>query len=155
MRTYHRDEADQGPMILERLRDLDMARRLLGDFPNIQGSTVIGPKGKSVGRVTNLYVDPKQGRVVLASVMFGGLIGVGARHVLVPMDQLEKVGDGMVRVTTTPEIVKGNTAFEELADEDVFSPHEYWRRVLSRQRGRKHGSSEPRAEKGVRVEIED
>lgn len=116
-RTYHQEDAEQGPMVLERLSDLKEARELLGDFTDIRGMEVVNPTGDVVGMVDELYVDPKQEAIVMAGLNFG------AKRVLVPIDQLEMVDD-QISVMTTPEIVEAAPEFEE--GMNVMAFHDYW-----------------------------
>ncbi|MHB0913633.1 MAG: PRC-barrel domain-containing protein [Armatimonadota bacterium] len=132
--AYHREDAEKGPMVLERLSDLREAMDLLGDFKDIRGMKVINPKGDEVGQVRNLYMDPKQGEIAMADITFGGVWGFGAKRVLVPMDQLEIVDDEHVRVLTTPEVVKGAPDFEEGVD--FMRYHDYWCSAVERSRSR-------------------
>lgn len=136
-KAYHREEAERGPMVLERLSDFDEAKRLLGDFRDIRGMPVVGPKGEEVGRVDHLYMDPKQGVLVMASITFGGVWGFGAKRVLVPMDQLQVVDEEYVRIMTTPEIVKGAPEFEEFEGSDFMKYHDYWCQALERTKREK------------------
>ncbi len=135
--AYHREQAEKGPVVLERLSDLDEARKTLGEFTDIRGRTVINPKGDEVGTVDNLYMDPKQGKVVMASISFGGVWGFGAKHVLVPMSEIELVDDNRVRVMTTPEIVKNAPEFpaEGCADFSIYD--EYWCQASERTKNQK------------------
>ena len=105
-------------MVLERLSDLDKARERLGDFTDVRGWEVINPTGEVVGKVDELYVDPKVEAIVMAGITFG------PRRVLVPIDQLEIAGDNQVQVMTTPEIVENAPEFEEGVD--AFAFHDYW-----------------------------
>lgn len=127
-RAYHGAEAGQGPMILERISDLNEAKRRLGDFHDIRGMTVVNPRGDEVGIVDALYMDPKLDKLTMAGISFGGVWGFGAKHVLVPMDQLEVVGDDKVRVMPNPEIV--NAAPEAKGDEGDYRCFcDYWTRI--------------------------
>ena len=117
-RAYHQGEAEQGPMVLERLSDLDKARERLGDFTDIRGMDVVNPTGDVVGTINELYVDPKEDVIVMAGITFGG------RRVLIPVDELEMVGKDRIQVMTTPEIVENAPEFEEGVD--AFAFHDYW-----------------------------
>lgn len=121
-------------MVLERLSDLREAKGLLGEFKDIRGMTVVNPKGEEVGTVDNLYVDPKQGTVAMASISFGGVWGFGAKKVLVPMDQLQVLDDDRIRVMTTPEIVKGAPEFQECEGGDFMKYHDYWCRMADKRK---------------------
>lgn len=127
---YHRSEAEKGPMVLERISDLKDASRVLGQFKDIRGYTVINPKGDEVGKVDDLYIDPKQGQIAMASITFGGMWGFGARRVLIPIDQIEMIDDNFVRVITTPEIIKGAPEFSSEEGADLLKYHEYWCKTL-------------------------
>lgn len=133
--TYGRDEAERGPLVLERLSDLSAAKKLLGDFIDIRGMTVVTPNGEDVGRVDNLYIDPKQHQPVMAEITFGGLWGFGAKRVMVPMDQIERVDEKHVRVMTTPEIVKNAPEFQGLEGGDLLQYSDYWRNAAQRKHG--------------------
>lgn len=116
-RAYHQEEAEQGPMVLERLSDLKEAKERLGDFTDIRGMEVVNHTGDVVGKVDELYVDPKQDAIVMAGITFG------PKRVLVPVDQLE-LADDQIQVMTTPEIVESAPQFEEGVD--AFAFHDYW-----------------------------
>lgn len=126
-KTYHQEEAKRGPLVLEKLSDLEEAAALLGDFHDIRGMRVVNTTGEEVGHVDELYVDPKSQQVSMVGITFGGMLGFNAKHVLVPMDQLQIMDDESVRVMTTPEIVAAAPEFsmnEECAD--YMQYHDYW-----------------------------
>mgnify|MGYP003767693409 CR=1 FL=1 len=131
-KAYHQAEAEQGPMVLERISDLNEAKRRLGDFLDIRGMTVVNPTGNEVGKVDSLYMDPKLDKLTMAGISFGGVWGFGAKHTLVPMDQLEVIDGNKVRVMPNPEIV--NAAPDLKEDEGDYRCYcDYWTRV-SRER---------------------
>ena len=127
-RAYHQSEAEQGPMLLERVSDLNEAKRRLGDFHDIRGMTVINPRGDEVGVVDALYMDPKRDKLTMAAISFGGVWGFGAKHALVPMDQLEVVDRNKVRVMPNPEIVNAAPDVTE-SESDYRCYCDYWARV--------------------------
>ncbi len=124
-------------MVLERISDLKEARERLGDFHDIRGMTVVNPKGDEVGRVHNLYIDPKLDKLTMASITFGGVWGFGARQVLVPMDHLEVVDGDRIRIMPSPEIV--NAAPEFKAGEGDYRCYcDYWTRVSGKRLSESH-----------------
>lgn len=137
MAVYGREDAERGPLVLERISDLDEAKKLLGDFRDIRGMTVVNPNGDIVGQVDNLYMDPKQGKLVMASITFGSAWGIGGRHVLVPMDQIEYLEGNLVRVVTTPEMVKAAPEFQDVESGDMMQYHDYWCNPAAPPRNRK------------------
>jgi sporulation protein YlmC with PRC-barrel domain len=119
-------------MVLEKLSDLEEAQHLLGEFKDIRGTTVVNPKGEPVGTVDDLYMDPKQDKLAMVGISFGGVFGFGARHVLVPMDQIELVDEDNVRILTTPEIVNCAPECPSLEGADLMAYHDYWCEALER-----------------------
>lgn len=128
-------------MVLERLDDLRDAKRMLGDFRDIRGTTVVNPRGDEVGRVTDLYVDPKQGKLAMAAISFGGRWGFGAKHVLVPIDQIEDISEQFVRVITTPEVIKEAPEFEPMHGVDFAKCEAYWRGAPAGSPSRESGAT--------------
>ena len=53
------------------------------------GNQVVDRAGHDVGRIQELMVDPKNGRVTYAVMSFGGLLGVGEKLFAVPWMSLE------------------------------------------------------------------
>ena len=127
-------------MVLERLSDLKEAKERLGDFADIRGMEVVNPTGDVVGKVEELYVDPKLDAIVMAGINFG------AKRVLVPMEQLEMANDDQIRVMTTPEIMEGAPEFEEEEVVDAMAFHDYWCQAAESQ-----GSPQPAREQVVTV----
>jgi len=61
------------------------------------GSTVRNAANENIGRVDALLLSP-EGKVVGVVVDVGGFLGVGARQVVVPMQQLSMIDDENVRM---------------------------------------------------------
>lgn len=121
-------ETEVGPMVLERISDLKEAKRRLGEFHDIRGMTVVNPRGDEVGRVEQLYMDPKLDKLTMASIIFGGVWGFGAKHILVPMDQLEVVDGDKIRIMPNPQIVNAAPKLKE-EEGDYRCYCDYWTRV--------------------------
>ena len=64
------------------------AQQALVDAYSIVGSTVKGADGKDLGKINQIMVDPKDGKIVYAVVAVGGIgvlgVGVGEKLVAVP-----------------------------------------------------------------------
>jgi len=71
------------------------------------GSTVRSQDGKDIGKVYQLLIDPKDGRVTSVVLSMGGTLGIGEKRVTVPWDAV-KVGrdDTQVVVTTDQRILE-------------------------------------------------
>jgi sporulation protein YlmC with PRC-barrel domain len=53
------------------------------------GRPVINANGKDIGKVENLWVDPKDGRVKQLVVSVGGVLGIADKHKLVPWQDVK------------------------------------------------------------------
>ena len=139
-RAYHQEEAEQGPIIFERLSDLSEAVERLGEFTDIRGWEVINHTGDIVGEVDELYINPKTDIIVMAGINFE------AKRVLVPVDQLEIINNSQISIMTTPEIVEGAPEFVESGCVDAMAFHDYWCQAAESQ-----GSPQPAREQVVTV----
>ena len=63
------------------------------DSRNLIGMRVNTPDGKHVGEIDQLLVNLKDGKVSHVIVGFGGLAGIGERHVVVPWTQVKIQAD--------------------------------------------------------------
>jgi hypothetical protein len=74
--------------------------RALLTVEEMTGAPVYGPTGEQFGAIGSLVIDP-QGKVEAALVELGGFMGIGARQVLLKLDDLEiewETASGAVRV---------------------------------------------------------
>jgi sporulation protein YlmC with PRC-barrel domain len=61
---------------------------------NLIGAEVKNTQGESLGKVSELVVDRQESRVTTAVVAVGGLLGIGAKSVAVPWNELMLENDG-------------------------------------------------------------
>lgn len=61
------------------------------------------PDGDVVGEVDEVLMTP-DGRVVAVTAEIGGFLGVGAREVVLPLDQVSLAGDRMVTTLTREQL---------------------------------------------------
>ena len=54
----------------------------------ITGTNVTAPDGTSIGRINDLIVDGQTGDMIAAIVGVGGFLGIGAKQIAVPFEQL-------------------------------------------------------------------
>ncbi len=71
---------------LEKLRETGLA--LAYDAQDIRGRKVNDPNGDAVGHVSNLFIDVGERKVRMLEIRGGGFLGIGDRHVLVPVVRL-------------------------------------------------------------------
>ena len=58
------------------------AKKLIGD-------PVVSPRGEDLGKIEDLVIDPKTGRVDYAVLSFGGFLGVGDKLFAVPLEAMK------------------------------------------------------------------
>jgi len=56
---------------------------------SLMGSTVRSQDGKDIGKVSNLMIDPKDGKVTSVVVTMGARLGMGGQDVAVPWDGVQ------------------------------------------------------------------
>lgn len=93
------------PLILEKLSDLEDQEDYLSHYPDIRGYAVVNPIGDEVGIVEDLYVNPRNHQVEMAAINFTGIAGIGGKHVLVPVEELQILDDA-VRILTHAEKIR-------------------------------------------------
>jgi sporulation protein YlmC with PRC-barrel domain len=80
---------------------------------DIRGKEVHDPEGQRVGGVDDLYIDREEREVRFLEVGAGGVLGIGEKRFLVPVEAVTKVAEG--RVTIEPgrtERVAGPAPFD-------------------------------------------
>jgi sporulation protein YlmC with PRC-barrel domain len=96
------------------LGDSDLA--LAAEEDDVRGMRVLDPNGHRVGEVREIVVDEEQRRARLLVVGSGGILGLGECRRLVPVDDVERVGDD-VRLRATHDEVRGSSPYDPaLAD---------------------------------------
>lgn len=122
--TPEQGPGTEEPLILERLSDLEDTGEYLEHYPDIRNQAVLNPKGDEVGVVDDLYVNPREGLVEMASITFTAVSGYGGKHVLVPVEELQ-IGEGVVRILTHAEKVRLAPEFHP--GMPSYEPYyEYW-----------------------------
>jgi sporulation protein YlmC with PRC-barrel domain len=70
----------------------------LQSMPEWYGSQLIGmdvknPQGQELGEVAELVLDPQDGKLKSVVISTGGVLGIGAKRVAVPWDQVKPAAD--------------------------------------------------------------
>ncbi|MGY1712012.1 PRC-barrel domain-containing protein [Geodermatophilus sp. SYSU D00758] len=81
---------------LVRLTDTD--RTVADPEADVRGRRVVDPFDQDLGRVDDLLVDDREGRVRFLRVSEGGVLGIGARHYLIPVDAVVALEGDRVRI---------------------------------------------------------
>lgn len=67
---------------------------------SLMNSTVRGTDGKDLGKVSDLLIDPKDGRVAAVIVSMGGTLGMGKKEIAVPWHAVQLGRDQQQIVVT-------------------------------------------------------
>jgi sporulation protein YlmC with PRC-barrel domain len=78
---------------------------------DLQGMEVIGSDGKNIGKVKAI-VATKDRDQVHAVISSGGFLGLGAREILVPLDELEVVGDKQLQADFSQEAIESRPEYQ-------------------------------------------
>lgn len=102
---------------------------------DIRGRKVVDCDGNEIGKVDDLLIDNEQQKVRLLCVEHGGLLGIGATPLFLPVETVEKIADDKVMIGRSQVQVVGAPEYDpELVDRDermaglyeyyVYAP--YW-----------------------------
>jgi sporulation protein YlmC with PRC-barrel domain len=81
------------------MRDMDVMRA-----DRLIGQSVRDPQDQRIGRIDDLALNIREGRVAYAVIAHGGVFGMGADHRALPWNQLQPMPErGVVRVNMTQE----------------------------------------------------
>jgi hypothetical protein len=123
----------EAPAALLRLDDIDMT--VADPATDVRGRAVIGRGGAEIGKISSLLVDDGEWRVRLLEVRSGGLLGIGARTRLIPVEAVTDVVDDAVHVDQTrtsvqespvydPDVAPSPALYADVYDHFGYSP--FW-----------------------------
>lgn len=95
---------------LEKLSDTSL--ELADPAQDIRGRKVIDPKGLEIGHVNTLFIDTNERKVRMLEIRSGGVLGIGERHVLLPVDCIVGVTKDIVRIKEVRERVVKSPAYD-------------------------------------------
>jgi hypothetical protein len=85
----------------------------------VEGTTVCRPDGHKVGSIQRLMIDKLSGNVAYAVLSFGGLFGMGQKHLPIPWSRLKyDIAMGAYQLEITDEELKQAPSFEANKDFD-------------------------------------
>ena len=91
---------------------------------DVRGRTVLDDAGHTVGTVDGLMVDDDRSRVRFLRVECGGFLGIGATHVMIPVDAISNISEDTVTIARAGEHLRGAPRYDPaLIDEHDES---YW-----------------------------
>lgn len=95
---------------LQRLSESPLA--LAPGETDIRNAKVVDHLGEELGRVDALYIDKEAKRVRFVLVAGGGFLGIGDEHRLVPVEAIDRVDAGSVRLRETRARVGGSPRYD-------------------------------------------
>ncbi len=81
---------------LVRLGDSDFVPATPED--DLRGKAVYDPEGQRIGSVDELYIDGHEREARFVEVGAGGLLGIGEKHFLVPVEAITEVAEGWLTI---------------------------------------------------------
>jgi hypothetical protein len=85
----------------------------------VEGTAVCRPDGHKVGSIQRLMIDKLSGSVAYAVLSFGGLFGMGQKHLPIPWSRLKyDMAMGAYQLDITDEELKQAPSFEASKDFD-------------------------------------
>lgn len=110
---------------LERLVDLPL--RLADNEPDLRGLDVHDADGEKLGTVSSLFVDESDRRVRFLEVSGGGILGLGDREILIPVEAISRFDDkGGVHLSRMSSRIQDAPAYDPtLIDDRTYWEHVY------------------------------
>ena len=105
--SEHDRPADFG---LEKLSDAGLT--LADPSQDIRGRTVVDRQGEHIGHVSGLFIDTEERKVRLMEVRAGGVLGLGDRHFLLPIETVLGVTADAVQVGQTRDRIVGAPVYD-------------------------------------------
>jgi sporulation protein YlmC with PRC-barrel domain len=60
----------------------------------LMSTTVRSREGESLGKINELVIDPKEGKITTAVLSFGGFLGIGGKSVAIPWSDVKLADNG-------------------------------------------------------------
>lgn len=95
---------------------------------DVRGRKVYDKSDNEVGKVADLVVDEGERRVRFLEVQQGGVLGIGAKDLLIPVDAVTHVAEDRVRIDQTRDRISGAPRYDPNLDEDKYwtDVYGYW-----------------------------
>ncbi len=113
--------------ILRKLHD--SGETVANTAEDVRGRKVVDKAGDKVGTVEGLMIDDAQNKVRFLRVEAGGFLGLGATHLMIPVDAISSITDDEVTIDRDGEHLKGAPRYDPALVAD--SDEEYWGGVFN------------------------
>jgi sporulation protein YlmC with PRC-barrel domain len=81
---------------------------------DIRNRKVVDRHGDNIGHISDLFIDPDERKVRMLEIRAGGFLGLGDRHVLLPVDAITNVTKDEVHVNETQDRLAHSPAYDPL-----------------------------------------
>nr|WP_221383129.1 PRC-barrel domain-containing protein [Actinoplanes polyasparticus] len=99
----------------------DSGQMLADPAQDIRGRKVLDRDGHEMGKVDDLLIDAEHQKVRLVRVEHGGLFGIGATPLFIPVEAVERVTDEEVGIDRSRVQVAGAPQYDpDLVDKDEY-----------------------------------
>ncbi|MCA1594973.1 MAG: PRC-barrel domain-containing protein [Chloroflexi bacterium] len=96
------------------------------DIPDYRDLMVIDLEGQQLGRIVDVILDKPSRKPILAVVLFGGFLDMGAKHVLVPHEWLHDPTPSTIRGNLTRYQAEQAPDFDPKSAKDIEPYYQYW-----------------------------
>jgi len=100
------------PAIGALIRLSDTNETIAGTYADIRGHKVVDTEGTELGKVEALFIDREAHKVRLMEISSGGFLGIGQDLVIMPIDVVDHLDEGVVHINQTKDRVTGAPAYD-------------------------------------------
>lgn len=112
--------ASQATARLFRLSESDYT--VADSADDVRGRKVVDRNGDETGKVDDLLIDESENKVRFLRVETGGVLGIGAKSFLLPVDAITSIDDAHVHVDATREKMSGSPDYDpDIAHDDYLT----------------------------------
>jgi sporulation protein YlmC with PRC-barrel domain len=88
---------------------------------DVRNRTVVDRNGDEIGSVDDLLIDDREHKVRFLRIKEGGLLGIGVRYRLIPVDAVTRITEDTVAIDQTGEQVGSGPEYDPtVAADDVW-----------------------------------
>jgi sporulation protein YlmC with PRC-barrel domain len=88
---------------------------------DVRNRTVVDRNGEEIGSVDDLLIDDREHKVRFLRIKEGGLLGIGVRYRLIPVDAVTRITEDTVAIDQTGEQVGSGPEYDPtVAADDVW-----------------------------------
>lgn len=99
----------------------DTGRTVADPAQDVRGRTVRDASGEELGTVDDLLVDAEADQVRMLRITYGGLLGIGAEKVFLPVEAVSRLADDEVVVDQSRDRITSAPAYDpDLADQTGY-----------------------------------